>query len=198
MPAANFDRSTPARRHLPAAHRKPRPALRLATIALALVAATLAGCRMYLVGNCSLYPPDIRTVYVPVFDSMDYRRYMGERLTEAVVKQIELKTPFKVVNTPDADSILTGKLMVDQKGVLVKPPTDEQRLIQNTLVVQVSWVDRRGNQVRPDATVPLPDSVVNITQVTNLVPEVGQTIATQQQIAIQRIAEQIVSMVEAP
>ena len=41
--------------------------------------------------------PDVSTVYVPMIESGSYRRDLGERLTEAVAKQIELKTPYKVV-----------------------------------------------------------------------------------------------------
>ena len=56
-------------------------------------------------GTDSLYAADIATVYVPMIESDSYRRDLGERLTEAVVKEIELKTPYKVVSTPNADSI---------------------------------------------------------------------------------------------
>ena len=67
----------------------------------------LAGCASYQVGSESLYAPDVATVYVPMIESDSYRRDLGERLTEAVIKEIELKTPYKVVGTPDADSILS-------------------------------------------------------------------------------------------
>ena len=61
-------------------------------MAVAMVGlAVLAGCASYRVGNASLYPPHIRTVYVPVFESASYRRNLGERLTEAVMKEIEAK-----------------------------------------------------------------------------------------------------------
>lgn len=168
---------------------------------LTLVVATMAsalGCQLYHVGTRSLYPPDIRTVYVPVFESNSFRRGLGEQLTEAVAKEIELKTPFKVVGSPDADSILTGRIIGDSKQVLVKPPTDEQRLIQTAMTVQVSWVDRRGAQVQADRTLALPDTLATVQQTNNLVSEVGQSMATQQQQSIQRLAEQIVSMMEIP
>ena len=57
----------------------------------------LSGCVGYQVGTGSLYAPDVATVYVPMIESDSYRRDLGERLTEAVVKEIELKTPYKVV-----------------------------------------------------------------------------------------------------
>ena len=61
-----------------------------------------SGCAAYRFGNGTLYAPDVPTVYVPMIESDSFRRDLGERLTEAVVKEIELKTPFKVVGTPDA------------------------------------------------------------------------------------------------
>src|SRR5881397_1775573 len=68
------------------------------------------GCIGYHAGTGSLYAPDVATVYVPMIESDSYRRDLGERLTEAVVKEIELKTPYKAVSTPNADSILSVRL----------------------------------------------------------------------------------------
>ena len=66
-------------------------------------------------GTNSLFPSDIQTVHVPVFASDSYRRGMGERLTELVIKEIEERTPYKVVSSADADSILTGRITNDTK-----------------------------------------------------------------------------------
>ena len=164
-----------------------------------LLCLLLTGCLGgYRVGNRSLYPPDIRTVYVPMFDSTSYRRDLGERLTEAVVREIEMRTPFKVVASPTADSVLTGAIVIDTKAVLVKPPTDEQRLVQQNFRVQVGWVDRRGAMLQPNQTLPMPAALIGIDQVANFVPEVGQSISTAQQQAIEKLAQQIVSLMEAP
>src|SRR4030042_6722660 len=78
---------------------------------LPVLPAVLWGCAGYQIGNQTLYPGHIRTVYVPMFESTSFRRNLGERLTEAVMKEIELKTPYKVVGTPDADSVLTGRIV---------------------------------------------------------------------------------------
>ena len=43
------------------------------------------------------YDPQVRTVEVPVFESNSYRRGVDLQLTEAVQKQIQLRTPFRVV-----------------------------------------------------------------------------------------------------
>ena len=49
----------------------------------------LSGCAGLHVGQQSLYRPEIRTIYVSVFESESFRPNLGERLTEAVVKEIE-------------------------------------------------------------------------------------------------------------
>ena len=66
------------------------------------------------------------------------------------------------------------------------------------LQVKVSWVDRRGCPVREIPAVPVPAAAVDISAASSLVPEVGQSVATSHQRAIQRLAEQIVSLMEKP
>src|SRR3990172_9022798 len=97
----------------------------------------LTGCIGYQVGTGSLYAPDVATVYVPMIDSDSYRRDLGERLTEAVVKEIELKTPYKVVSTPDADSILSARLLTDTRRTLIENAFDDPRLSETEIRAQV-------------------------------------------------------------
>jgi hypothetical protein len=158
----------------------------------------LSGCAGYQVGNQSLYPPEIRTVYVPMFQSVSFRRDLGERLTEAVVKEIEKRTPYKVVTDPNADSVLSGRIVEETKHVLVPDLTGDARESQVAMKVEVNWVDRKGRLLRDVASVPLPAEIADVTGTGNIVPEVGQSIATAQQEAICRMAEQIVGLMEKP
>lgn len=167
-------------------------------LGLGSLLALMAGCAGYRVGAASLYPPDIHTVYVPVFESDSFRRYLGERLTEAVVKEIELKTPYKVVDSPQADSILYGRIVNDTKRVIVENRFDQPRETEVNMVVQVGWVDRKGDLVGTQTSVPLPPAMAEIGQSGMLVPEFGQSVATAQQESIQRLAEQIVALMEMP
>lgn len=163
-----------------------------------LLLVVLAGCAGYQIGNQTLYPPDIHTVYVPIFESKSFRRDLGERITEAVDKEIERRTPFKVVNDPNADSVLTGRLVDERKSVLVPDLTGDPREVQVGLRVEVSWCDRRGRMLRDVKSVPLPSEFTDVNATANLVPEVGQSVASQQQEAISRLAEQIVGLMEKP
>jgi hypothetical protein len=158
----------------------------------------LAGCASYRIGNGTLYAPDVSTVYVPMVESDSFRRDLGERLTEAIAKEIELKTPFKVVGAPDAaDSILAARLVSDTKRVIVENQNDDPRAIETAIFVEVNWLNRRREPFAPVAAIPLPPEL-GIAQTAPLLPEAGQSVATQQQQAIQRLAEQIVATMEEP
>ncbi len=156
------------------------------------------GCASYRVGARSLYAPDVTTVYVPMIESDSFRRDLGERLTEAVVKEIELKTPFKVVGNPDADSILSARLVSETKRVIVENPNDQPRAIEVGMIAEVTWLNRRREPLRLPASVPLPPELLPIGQTAALIPEAGQSDAVAQQQAIERLAQQIVSTMEEP
>jgi hypothetical protein len=115
-----------------------------------------------------------------------------------VVKQIETTTPYKVVGESKADSVLSGRIVGEHKTVLVPDLSGNARESQVAMTVQVSWVDRRGRMLRETQTIPLPAEMVDVTGTGNVVPEVGQSIATAQQQAICRMAQEIVGLMENP
>jgi hypothetical protein len=159
---------------------------------------TIGGCAAYHVGAQSLYAPDVSTVYVPMIESGSYRRDLGERLTEAVAKEIELKTPYKVVGTPAADSILQIRLVADSRKTLAQNHFDDPRVSESDLFSEVSWVNRRREPIGTTRMIAMPQELVNFQSSANLIPEVGQSVATSQQEAIQRLAQEIVGTMEAP
>ncbi|HVX63169.1 MAG TPA: LptE family protein [Pirellulales bacterium] len=167
-------------------------------LAFASPLAAAWGCAGYHVGARTLYPPDIHTVYVPTIESNSYRRSLGEWLTEAVAKRIEQVTPFKVVGTPEADSVLSCRIVTDRKMMAMESPTDEGRELQLTWQVSVEWVDRQGDLVKPAQQIPAPQSLNTIEDTASLFPELGSSVVSAQQTAIERLARQIVSMMEAP
>ena len=61
---------------------------------------------------------------------------IGERLTEAVCKEIEKRTPFKVVDSAGADSILTGRIVADT-NMMVESPTDQSRMVEMNIQVLI-------------------------------------------------------------
>ena len=172
--------------------------LRLGTVLAGAGAIAISGCAAYRFGAASLYPPDIQTVYVPVFESNSFRRNLSELLTEAVCKEIEKTTPYKVVGTPDADSVLTAKLTSDTKRVVIEDKFDQPREVEVNMAIEVRWVNRRGDLVNQGVTKPLPQDLATLSAPGNLVAEYGQSVSTAQLQAIQRLAVRIVSMMETP
>jgi hypothetical protein len=170
--------------------------LKFAIFLSAIFLSFLPGCAGYQLGNRSLYRPDIRTVHVPMAVSDSYRRHLGEKLTEAVVKEIELKTPYKIVDSDSADSVLSLRLVSDGKRVLSENRFDEPRDIESDFFIQVSWLDRRGDLIMSHEDVPAAPLLLNIGQQSNFVPEGGQSLATAHQEALQRLAEQVVGQME--
>ncbi len=164
-----------------------------------VASALLAGCATYQIGADTLYSADVQTVHVPIFQSASFRRGLGERLTEAVIKEIELRTPYKVVGDPSrADTVLSGRIVDDSKKVLFEDRADQPREFELEMVVEVSWVDRRGNILRQATPIPVSGNVVDVSQTTTLVPEGGQSVVTAQQHVINGLASQIVNIMETP
>jgi hypothetical protein len=166
--------------------------------AVLLGALSLAGCAAYQVGSQSLYAPDVATVYVPIVESDSYRRELGERLTEAVAKKIDLNTHFKVVGTPDADSVLSVRLISETRRVVVENASDDPRGLEVDMHAEVTWLNRRRLPIVPVHAILLPPDLARFHQQSVLIPEVGQSIVTAQQQAIDRLADQIVSAMEEP
>ena len=167
---------------------------------VALAACT--GCAGYRFGNNTLYAPNVRTVYVPVFQCDSFRTTpaidIGERLTEAVCKEIEKRTPFKVVGSAaGADSTLSGRIVADTKRMVVESPTDQSRMVELNYQALVEWADR-GGTVIASGEVPLPAAQVDVGQAAAIVPEFGRSVASAQQEAIVKLAQQIVGLMEEP
>lgn len=162
---------------------------------LAVIGLTSVGCSAYRMGSESLYAPDVQTIYVPMIESDSYRRDLGERLTEAVINEIELKTPFKVVASPAADAVLTVHLQNDIRRVVAEDPFDAVRAAENSLRAEVVYVNHRRSGFSPAPQyLDIPPEFVGQTSV--MVPAVGQTVSSSQQIAIERLAQQIVGSME--
>lgn len=97
----------------------------------------------------SQYRRGIRTVAVPIWTRGKdvYRRDTEIRLTESLVKRIELDTPYKVTTKQQADTILTGTIdLISQQTLSFDPDTGSPREMQLTFTVSFKWEDlRTGN-----------------------------------------------------
>jgi hypothetical protein len=146
----------------------------------------VTGCAGYQLGTRTLYRTDLKTIHVPIFQTDSLRPDLAEWLTEAVIKEIEWRTPYKVVHSPLADSILTGRVLRDSKRVVSENTNDQPRNLVFNQSVYITWIDNRGQILMQNA----------VRLGSDFVPEGGQSITSAEQIVIRRTAAQIVSQME--
>lgn len=172
------------------------------------------------------YDPDIRSVYVPTFKNIAFHTspYRGVEvdLTEAVVRELNARrTPMRVVQDPArADTELVGTVTRIEKIVLNRNTQNLNREFDVVIEAQIVWRDLRTGKVltgtrapapRPedcpiDPSVPgppppPPDAVavpVPVRATGRVIPEVGESNATGSKMAVDRLARQIVNMMEQP
>ena len=156
-----------------------------------LIALMQTGCHGYNLGNQQLFRADIRTVHVPMFESDSYRRFIGQKMTEATIKEIEKSTPLTIAEPALADSFLQGRIVRDRKTVNGENISDEPRSLQVEYRLEVSWVDRAGAPLMQRQSVRIDNDV-------DFIPEGGQSITTAQNELFNRMARQIVGQMEIP
>ena len=108
---------------------------------------TSGGCVLY-----SVQPPyntNIRTVYVPTFRSVTFRRDVQFQLTEEIIKQIESRTPYKVVGKPEgADTTLEGVVNFADKNIILENPFNLPRQLTAMMIV-LGHLDRQQGPRSP-------------------------------------------------
>jgi Lipopolysaccharide-assembly len=248
---------------------------RLALLTCAAVVLTLPSCESD--GNLNVlgyttrpnYDCSIHTIHVPIFQNHTFAKGIEFDLTRAVVRAIELQTPYKVVGEDkDADAELSGTIISFAKNTLNVNPLNEIREQETVLTVEVTWRNLRtgeflsdparrpqigteatplvlpgaapvtdvpgvltpgfisaptnpggpvatiaqpapavgpdgkpillGPDGKPIPTLAPPAAKVIITSTGNFIPELGQSLTTAQKQNVDRLAVQIVSMMEKP
>ena len=114
-----------------------------------LVAVVLSGCA----GGTgyrheALYDTSVRTVATPIFENRTFYREMEFRLTEALVKEIEQTTPYKVTGEGAADTIITGTIIaVNQRLLSRQLETGVSQEVQVIVTASFEWKDLRTGKV---------------------------------------------------
>jgi len=152
----------------------------------------------YQVGSQSLFGQDVRTVYVPMVEADPTRRHLAERLTEAICKQIEARSPYKVVGRPSADSVLECRIVENSQRVSLVDSFNDPRQKTGELVIRVQWRDRRSQDLRQFDVPVWNEGATQVTASDSMVAEFGHSLLTSEQRQIDRIAAQIVGMMESP
>lgn len=155
-----------------------------------------SGCAAYHMGNQTLFSSDVRTVGVSIVGNQTWRRKYGERLTETLIREIENRTPYKVVPASRADTVLKIDIVSENKHVTFENDWADPRELALGMVVKAQWVDRRTQELRQSQDVNLENMALDISVTTPLIAEAGQSNATSSQILMEKLARHIVGMME--
>jgi outer membrane lipopolysaccharide assembly protein LptE/RlpB len=151
--------------------------------ALVVTAAMLlAGCGYT---TRPMYSAAYRTI--SVFQNRSFRIGWEDRLTEAVKKNIEARTPMKVV-TEKADTVLAGEIVDDSEAVLAKRlGTNLPREVQVTVRVNFTWKER-GGRVLVERK--------GFNRTATEIPQLAESAEDAEQLAIERLAAAIVDQMQ--
>jgi hypothetical protein len=172
------------------------------------------------------YDCSIRTVYVPIPGNPTYRRGLEFDLKRALDKYVALNTPFTAVPYRDnADTELIVKIISRTKTIVNFNQLGEIREGELTMTAEVTWLDKRIGHIdevlsKPAVVGPLPTAVpvspvlplpgvdplaplpkappIIVTATASYHPELGGSTVSAEQQLINKMAVQIVSMMEKP
>jgi len=133
--------------------------LNTSTVLSTVCCAFLAGCGYQQNGSfdgtpgsaykwSSLYREDISTVAIPIFANKDFRRGIEFRLSNAVIKQMEAMTPYRVAPRERADTILEGEIVSVDLTTLsrdIRTAIPQEQLY--VMTVNFRWTDLRSGRI---------------------------------------------------
>lgn len=161
--------------------------VRLATILLSVAAAIASGCGYSMKRPFST---DIQSIHVEMFQSKEFRRELEFRLTEAIIKRIEMDTPYRAAPRRTADALLTGEILnVDNRTFGDDFDTDLPREIGSTIVVRFRLQDMRTGQVLAQR--------LRFVYQTSYIPPVGETFDQGMTRGLEGLAEKLVESLES-
>lgn len=97
--------------------------------------------------SASAWPTTYRTVAVPVFGNRTFARELDTQLTEALVKQIEATTPYKVTGQGTADTMLRGTITdVQIREISKSVITGLGEEVALRVALDYEWLDMRTGE----------------------------------------------------
>ena len=120
----------------------------------ALVLSGICGCaQMSGYSNDSLFPENVSSVYVEMFENETFWRNVEYDLSDALAKRIETDTPYKIVTSRNrADTIISGKISSIRQSL----PTIERetgRALEKEIEIRavVNWKNLKTGQLLIDS-----------------------------------------------
>lgn len=137
------------------------------------------------------FPDGIKTVHVKMFQSKEFRRDLEFALSEALVKRINMDTPYRIAPLKTADTVLSGEILEVRNRTLGDDfETQLPRETASTIIVAYRWKDLRTGQVLVERE--------RFAYTTAYIPPVGETFAKGMVRGLDGMAEAIVETMESP
>ena len=168
---------------------------RLASAAGLSAVMTIAGCATDPTEGYALaspFPEGVQTVAVSIFENDSYDRGVEYEFADALVKEIEGRTPYKVTSAKRADTILTGRIRSVERDQLSKSRvTGLSEEVTLGVTIDLNWRDRRTGE-------PLLE-LRSFTDTSLFVPSnpTGEPIELAEYGAVERLARDVVSQMQA-
>lgn len=155
--------------------------------------ALLLGCGLLGLTGCGystteLFPEQYSSVAVPIFDNRTFYRGVEYDLTEAVIKEIQQRTPYRIVASTSADTLLTATVVGLDKTQLSRTPAGGlPQEVEVTLTVDFEWKDQQTGDTLMTRN--------GFSAVGRYVPAqpIGEPFEVGQHAAVQRLARDLVS-----
>ena len=113
----------------------------------------LCGCDgMAGYSNESLFPEDVRSVCLEMFDNQTFRRGVEYELSDALAKRIEADTPYKIISDSDrADTVMSGQI-VSIREMALSVDREVGTVLEKEVQLQavVSWKNLKTGQLLID------------------------------------------------
>ena len=122
-------------------------ALLVLTLAAALCA---TGCGYHTLGHSTALPGNVRSIAIPVFTSYARTFRVEQLLTDAVIREFNTRTQFRIVRDPheDADAVLKGTVLsVSSTPLAYDSTTGRAASALVTINLQITLTDRDGKIV---------------------------------------------------
>ena len=154
-------------------------------------ALSLCGCaQIQSYSNESLFPTEVQSVRVEMFENQSFRRGVEYDLSEALAKRIEAETPYKIITSKDrADTVISGQITNISEAVL---STERQtgRPMESEVHLQavVTWKNLNNAELLLDSRTVSASATYSIWQ--------NQSFDYASSRAANNLAEKIVEMME--
>jgi hypothetical protein len=137
------------------------------------------------------FPEDVKTVYVEMAQSREFRRELEFMLTEALVKRIQMDTPYRIADRDRADTVFSCEILeVQSRGLADDQETDQPREVASNIIVRYRWKDLRSGKMLVERP--------RFVYTSSYIPLVGESFNKGMIRGMDGLAEQMVESMENP